>query len=154
MLGVANVVIPAGSELIGMWGGEWDMQSECFVRRFHRRLIRHHSDGSLLISTFIPFEGTDGEDSTALSVGEMITKVQGLQQEINAERIAQAKRDGTEPELLPPCQHLWTVSGVSCQPIEIYSLCLLADKSITGIYPSRTRKICGYSNQKESFCAC
>ncbi|OXG78541.1 hypothetical protein C348_04325 [Cryptococcus neoformans Gb118] len=89
-----NVVIPAGSELIGMWGGEWDMQN-----------------GSLLISTFIPFEGTDGEDSTALSVGEMITKVQGLQQEINAERIAQAEKDGTEPELLPPCQHLWTVSG-------------------------------------------
>ena len=25
---IANVVIPAGCELIGMWGGEWDMQRE------------------------------------------------------------------------------------------------------------------------------
>ncbi|WVW79591.1 hypothetical protein I302_101560 [Kwoniella bestiolae CBS 10118] len=89
-----NVVIPPGSELIGMWGGEWNLQN-----------------GSLLISTFIPFEGADGEDSTALSVGEMITKVQSLQQEINAERTEQAKREGKQPELLPPCQHLWTVSG-------------------------------------------
>ncbi|WVF65333.1 hypothetical protein IAT40_000059 [Kwoniella sp. CBS 6097] len=89
-----NVVIPPGSELIGMWGGEWDMQN-----------------GSLLISTFIPFEGADGEDSTALSVGEMITKVQALQQEVNAERTAQAEREGREPSLLPPCAHLWTVSG-------------------------------------------
>ncbi|KAK8844157.1 hypothetical protein IAR55_006951 [Kwoniella newhampshirensis] len=89
-----NMVIPAGSELIGMWGGEWDMQN-----------------GSLLISTFIPFEGTDGEDSTALSVGEMITKVQSLQHGINAERKAKADREGVEPDLLPPCQHLWSVSG-------------------------------------------
>ncbi|OCF32422.1 hypothetical protein I317_05792 [Kwoniella heveanensis CBS 569] len=89
-----NVVIPSGSELIGMWGGEWDMQN-----------------GSLLISTFIPFEGADGEDSTALSVGEMITKVQALQQEINAERTAQAEKEGKQPTLLPPCAHLWTVSG-------------------------------------------
>ncbi|WVQ74471.1 hypothetical protein IAR50_004072 [Cryptococcus sp. DSM 104548] len=89
-----NVVIPAGSELIGMWGGEWDMEN-----------------GSLLISTFIPFEGTDGEDSTALSVGEMITKVQGLLQEINAARTEQAASEGKQPVLLPPCQHLWTVSG-------------------------------------------
>ncbi|ODN97330.1 hypothetical protein L198_03893 [Cryptococcus wingfieldii CBS 7118] len=89
-----NVVIPAGSELIGMWGGEWDMQN-----------------GSLLISTFIPFEGTDGDDSTALSVGEMITKVQGLLQEINTARTVQAALEGRQPVLLPPCQHLWTVSG-------------------------------------------
>ncbi|WVQ93008.1 hypothetical protein IAU59_000071 [Kwoniella sp. CBS 9459] len=89
-----NVVIPPGSELIGMWGGEWDMQN-----------------GSLLISTFIPFEGADGEDSTALSVGEMITKVQALQQEINAERTTEAEKDGKQPTLLPPCAHLWTVSG-------------------------------------------
>ncbi|WWD06989.1 hypothetical protein V865_005086 [Kwoniella europaea PYCC6329] len=89
-----NVVIPPGSELIGMWGGEWNLQN-----------------GSLLISTFIPFEGADGEDSTALSVGEMITKVQSLQQEINAERTQQAKREGKQPDLLPPCEHLWTVSG-------------------------------------------
>ncbi|WVQ81405.1 hypothetical protein IAT38_003529 [Cryptococcus sp. DSM 104549] len=89
-----NVVIPAGSELIGMWGGEWDM-----------------TNGSLLISTFIPFEGTDGEDSTALSVGEMITKVQNLQQSINAERTAQALAEKKTPILLPPCEHLWTVSG-------------------------------------------
>ncbi|WWC90996.1 uncharacterized protein L201_005935 [Kwoniella dendrophila CBS 6074] len=89
-----NVVIPPGSELIGMWGGEWNMQN-----------------GSLLISTFIPFEGADGEDSTALSVGEMITKVQSLQQEINAERTSQAKKQGKQPDLLPPCEHLWTVSG-------------------------------------------
>ncbi|WVN87967.1 uncharacterized protein L203_103164 [Cryptococcus depauperatus CBS 7841] len=89
-----NVVIPAGSELVGMWGGEWDM---------------HH--GSLLISTFIPFEGTDGEDSTALSVGEMITKVQGLLLKINNERTKLAKKQGKEPNFLPPCEHLWTVSG-------------------------------------------
>jgi len=24
----ANVVIPPGSELVGMWGGEWDMKRE------------------------------------------------------------------------------------------------------------------------------
>ncbi|WWC63792.1 uncharacterized protein I303_106397 [Kwoniella dejecticola CBS 10117] len=89
-----NVVIPPGSELIGMWGGEWNMHN-----------------GSLLISTFIPFEGADGEDSTALCVGEMITKVQSLQQEINAERTQRAKLVGGEAELLPPCEHLWTVSG-------------------------------------------
>ncbi|WWC72872.1 uncharacterized protein I206_106836 [Kwoniella pini CBS 10737] len=89
-----NVVIPPGSELIGMWGGEWNMLN-----------------GSLLISTFIPFEGADGEDSTALCVGEMISEVQLLQQKINAERTNQAKSQGKEPELLPPCEHLWTVSG-------------------------------------------
>ncbi|WVR08840.1 hypothetical protein IAU60_005898 [Kwoniella sp. DSM 27419] len=89
-----NVVIPPGSELIGMWGGEWDMLN-----------------GSLLISTFIPFEGADGEDSTALCVGEMITKVQALQQDINGERVVQAEQAGLEPDLLPPCSHLWTVSG-------------------------------------------
>ncbi|WRT69293.1 uncharacterized protein IL334_006277 [Kwoniella shivajii] len=89
-----NVVIPPGSELIGMWGSEWDTQN-----------------GSLLISTFIPFEGADGEDSTALSVGEMITKVQSLRQEINADRLSEARGKGEEPDLLPPVEHLWTVSG-------------------------------------------
>jgi hypothetical protein len=67
----------------------------------------------LLISTLIPFEGTDGEDSTALSVGEMITKVQSLQQSINAERTSVATKQGTEPALLPQVEHLWVVSGVS-----------------------------------------
>lgn len=71
------------------------------------------SDGSLLISTLIPFEGTDGEDTTALSVGEMITKVQILQQSMNADRTATAKEKGKEPELVPQCEHLWVVSGVS-----------------------------------------
>jgi hypothetical protein len=26
----ANVVIPAGNELVGMWGGEWDMQRKFY----------------------------------------------------------------------------------------------------------------------------
>ncbi|KAL7421042.1 hypothetical protein Q5752_003926 [Cryptotrichosporon argae] len=89
-----NVVIPPGSELIGMWAGEWDMQH-----------------GSLLISTIIPFEDTDSEDSTALSVGELITKVQTLRGEINAARTEAANKEGREPELLPQCEHLWVVSG-------------------------------------------
>ncbi len=70
------------------------------------------SDGSLLISTLIPFEGTDGEDSTALSVGEMITKIQSLRQTINTERTKAARKEGTKPELVPQCEHLWVVSGV------------------------------------------
>jgi hypothetical protein len=92
----ANVVIPAGSELIGMWGGEWDMVH-----------------GSLLVSTLIPFEGTDGEDTSALSVGELISKVQLLQDQIKQERIAEAARLGTDPEPVRPCEHLWVVSGGS-----------------------------------------
>lgn len=71
------------------------------------------SDGAILVSTFIPFEGADGEDSTALSVGEMITKVQTLQHSINAERKAAAEAGKEEVKLLPPCEHLWVVSGVS-----------------------------------------
>jgi len=63
------------------------------------------ADGSLLISSFYPFEGTDGEDLTALSVGELITHIQGLQQSINASR--------AEKDKIPPCEHLWVVSGVS-----------------------------------------
>ncbi|ORX39265.1 hypothetical protein BD324DRAFT_619074 [Kockovaella imperatae] len=78
-----DVVIPPGSDLIGMWGGEWDMEQ-----------------GSLLISTLVPFEGADGEDSTALSVGEMITKVQYLRNKMN-----------DEGQKLPQCEHLWVVSG-------------------------------------------
>lgn len=71
------------------------------------------SDGALLITTLIPFEGADGEDNTALSVGEMITKVQSLQHAINQERTVQAQRQGKQPDLLPQCEHLWVVSGVS-----------------------------------------
>jgi hypothetical protein len=76
------------------------------------------AEGSLLISTLIPFEGTDGEDSTALSVGEMITKVQSLQQSINAERTSLAQKAGNEPALLPQVEHLWVVSGVSKIPLQ------------------------------------
>ena len=75
----------------------------------------HH--GSLLISTLIPFEGTDGEDSTALPVGELITKVQALRTAINEEQTVKAAQEGREPDLLPPCEHLWVVSGVSHSPI-------------------------------------
>jgi hypothetical protein len=72
------------------------------------------SDGALLISTLIPFEGADGEDSTALSVGEMITKVQELRIQLNSERKEEAERAGKDsPELIPQCEHLWVVSGVS-----------------------------------------
>lgn len=85
-----NAVIPPGSELIGMWGGEWDVEN-----------------GSLLVSTLIPFEGADGEDSTALSVGELITKVQQLHGSMCAERAEK----GEEP--VRPCEHLWVVSGGS-----------------------------------------
>lgn len=79
-----------------MWGGEWDISS-----------------GSLLVSTLIPFEGTDGEDHTALSVGELITKVQQLQQDINNERTSDAESLGRQPDLVRPCEHLWVVSGGS-----------------------------------------
>lgn len=79
-----------------MWGGEWDMSS-----------------GSLLVSTLIPFEGTDGEDHTALSVGELITKVQQLQQDMNEKRTNDAHAIGIEPDLVRPCEHLWVVSGGS-----------------------------------------
>ena len=77
--------------------------------------LRHadRPDGALLVSTFIPFEGTDGEDSTAVSVGEMITKVQAMRQAMNQERKADAARQGVEPDLVPQCEHLWVVSGVS-----------------------------------------
>jgi hypothetical protein len=61
----------------------------------------------------IPFEGTDGEDSTALSVGELITKVQSLHQAMNNERLVIAKRTGAPPALVRQCEHLWVVSGVS-----------------------------------------
>jgi hypothetical protein len=27
----ANLAIPGGSELIGMWGGEWDMKRKSFI---------------------------------------------------------------------------------------------------------------------------
>ncbi|BEJ15520.1 hypothetical protein CspHIS471_0501250 [Cutaneotrichosporon sp. HIS471] len=91
-----NAVIPPGSELIGMWGGEWDMDS-----------------GSLLVSTLIPFEGTDGEDHSALSVGELITKVQQLQQAMNEQRTTEAAATGCKTELVRPCEHLWVVSGGS-----------------------------------------
>jgi hypothetical protein len=68
-------------------------------------------DGSILISTFIPFEGTDGEDSAALSVGEIISKVQTLQAEMN-ENIKAAAAAGQAVEPIPACEHLWVVSGV------------------------------------------
>lgn len=29
LIAVANLVIPGGSELIGMWGGEWDLKRMC-----------------------------------------------------------------------------------------------------------------------------
>ena len=49
----------------------------------------------------------------------MITTVQGLRQKINDERKAQATQQGKEPELVPQCEHLWVVSGVSgpCPPL-------------------------------------
>lgn len=74
-------------------------------------------EGSLLISTFIPFEGADGDDSTALSVGEIITKVTSLQRKINAQR-AEMEQQGYKVEYLRQCEHLWVVSGVSraCAP--------------------------------------
>jgi hypothetical protein len=43
----------------------------------------------------------------------MITKVQTLQHSINEERKAAAAAEKKEAELLPPCEHLWVVSGVS-----------------------------------------
>ncbi|EIW65798.1 hypothetical protein TREMEDRAFT_46041 [Tremella mesenterica DSM 1558] len=89
-----NVVIPPGTELINMWGGEWDMQQ-----------------GSLLISTFIPFEGADGEDSVALSVGEMITHCQDLRLEINAQLQHSAAGGGMQAESVRQVEHLWVVSG-------------------------------------------
>lgn len=63
------------------------------------------------MSTFIPFEGTDGEDSTALSVGEIITKVQTLQHEMNEARKLQPP--GSQSSKVPQVEHLWVVSGVS-----------------------------------------
>lgn len=69
--------------------------------------------GSLLVSTLIPFEGTDGEDTSALSVGELITKVQQLHLEMNKERQAEARRIGREADLVRACEHLWVVSGGS-----------------------------------------
>jgi hypothetical protein len=104
------VVIPPGSELVGMWGGEWDMQRECTPYLNPAKLT---SDGALLISTLIPFEGADGEDSTALSVGEMITTVQGLRQKMNQEREETARKSAKPAVLIPQCEHLWVVSGVS-----------------------------------------
>jgi len=68
-------------------------------------------DGALLISTLIPFEGADGEDSTALSVGEMITKVQTLRIAMNTE--IKAASSSSEIVPIPQCEHLWVVSGVS-----------------------------------------
>lgn len=68
-----------------------------------------------MITTLIPFEGQDGEDSTALSVGEMITKVQALRLAINEERETTARQTGRTPDLIPQCEHLWVVSGV-CRP--------------------------------------
>lgn len=75
--------------------------------------VSSRTDGALLITTLIPFEGADGEDSTALSVGEMITTVQGLRSKINEERKSKAAQQGKQPELVPQCEHLWVVSGVS-----------------------------------------
>lgn len=86
------------------------MQRESSPATARAQLI---SDGALLISTLIPFEGADGEDSTALSVGEMITTVQVLRQKLNSEREETAKRYGKQPVLIPQCEHLWVVSGVS-----------------------------------------
>ncbi|KAK4685235.1 hypothetical protein P7C73_g4917, partial [Tremellales sp. Uapishka_1] len=88
-----NVVIPPGSDLISMWTGEWDM-----------------NNGSLLVSTAVHFERTDGEDHTAVSVGEMISKVQNLRAGMNEKRRILAEREGKEPETVPPCEHLWVVS--------------------------------------------
>ena len=31
----ANLAVPGGSELIGMWGGEWDMKRELSSARIH-----------------------------------------------------------------------------------------------------------------------
>ena len=96
-----------------MWGGEWDMQRKSWWQWLVILLIfLIWKDGSLLISTIIPFEGADGEDSTALSVGEMITKIQSLRHTVNAERTAVAQQDNQPPILVPQCQHLWVVSGV------------------------------------------
>jgi hypothetical protein len=43
----------------------------------------------------------------------MITKVQTMRQAMNQERKAEAAKLGQEPELVPQCEHLWVVSGVS-----------------------------------------
>jgi hypothetical protein len=79
-----------------MWGCEWDM-----------------THGSLLVSTLISFEGQDGEDTSALSVGELITKVQQLHLQLNTDRMNEARRLGKEAELVRQCEHLWVVSGGS-----------------------------------------
>lgn len=43
----------------------------------------------------------------------MITTVQGLRSKINEERKSKAAQQGKQPELVPQCEHLWVVSGVS-----------------------------------------
>jgi hypothetical protein len=42
----------------------------------------------------------------------MITKVQIMRQTMNQERRDTAAEQGTQPDLVPQCEHLWVVSGV------------------------------------------
>ena len=100
------------------------------------------------MSTFIPFEGTDGEDSTALSVGEMITKVQMMRQSMNQERRDTAAKQGTQPDLVPQCEHLWVVSGVSL-PVQCKTL---ADR--TGSYAACAREDRRYSRPQAIIRTC
>lgn len=145
MLGVANVVIPAGSELIGMWGGEWDMQSEYSVRPYHSRLIRHHPRWITPHFDIYPFRGyrrrrqycviSRGDDyqSAGTATGNQCREDCTGREGRNRARAAApvpAFVDGFRSE----------------SSTKVYPLCLLTDKSITGIYPSRTRTFRRYSN--------
>jgi len=56
----------------------------------------------------------------------MITTVQGLRSKINEERKSKAAQQGKQPELVPQCEHLWVVSGVSFS-----FLLLLNDATLT-----------------------
>lgn len=153
MFGVANVVIPAGSELIGMWGGEWDMQSEqCSVRLYYSRLIRHHFRWIAPHFDIYPFRGyrwrrqycaisrRDDYQSAGTATGDQRRK----------DCTSREGRDRTRAVAPLPA----FVDGLRSESsTKMYPLYLLTDKSTTGIYPSRTRTLRRYSNQKESFCA-
>ncbi|KAL7412851.1 hypothetical protein BDY24DRAFT_391298 [Mrakia frigida] len=96
---VKPLVIPPGSELVGLWVGDWNMLN-----------------GTLLISTSLPFEGSDGDDRSALTVGEIACRIVLEIDEINSQRLSVSSSSGASsssinpPLLLPPLEHLWVIS--------------------------------------------
>ncbi|CED82567.1 hypothetical protein [Phaffia rhodozyma] len=96
-----NNIIPPGYELVGLYIGDWNVD-----------------DGTLLITTSLPFEGSDSEDRTSLTVGEMILRIVTEIEETNAALTAHGQTQGEEQvgRKAPSLEHIWCISdGMTSQ---------------------------------------